>query len=65
MGHQGTGPVLIGTVCRGEGDNGEKMEGTNRGTEHGHRLREWHRVMRNKWKKMAERRRQTRGEEHQ
>ena len=39
MGHQGTGPVLTGAVCRGEGDNGEKMEGENRWTEHGHRLR--------------------------
>ncbi len=31
-----TGPVLTGTVCRGEGDTGEKMEGTNRRTENGH-----------------------------
>ena len=38
MGHQGTGPVLTGTVCRREGDNGEKMEGEHRGTEHGRRL---------------------------
>jgi hypothetical protein len=51
MGHQGTGPVLTGAVCRREGDNGEKMEGVG-GPSMDADFEKWHLVMQNKWRKM-------------
>jgi len=38
-GHQGTGPVLTGSLSRGERDTGEKMKGATRRTENARRFR--------------------------
>ena len=42
-----------------------KWKGQIRGSRMDTDFEEWHRSMRNKWRKMADRRGQTRGEEHQ